>query len=132
MAFVEHCLELSSNVAMLLRLNFLASKKRNPFMREHCPNVYVLSDRPSFTGKGTDSIEYAWFVWESNARKSSGRIQVLPPTSPAERRQPEVSLARRRLEAAAGDSSFRAIPIRTSLPQSTDAPGPLRVRHGDE
>ncbi|WP_225413829.1 class I SAM-dependent methyltransferase [Stigmatella hybrida] len=87
MEFVAHCLELSTHVAMLLRLNFLASNKRNTFMREHCPDVYVLPDRPSFTGKGTDSIEYAWFVWDSGARRTAGRLQVLPPTAPADRKR---------------------------------------------
>lgn len=32
-------------------------------MRSHTPDIYVLPNRPSFSGKGTDSIEYAWFVW---------------------------------------------------------------------
>ncbi|MCY1031625.1 hypothetical protein OV207_09190 [Corallococcus sp. BB11-1] len=87
MEFVARCLELSHHVAMLLRLNFLASNKRNTFMREHCPDVYVLPDRPSFTGKGTDSIEYAWFVWDSGARRQAGKIQVLPTTASVERRR---------------------------------------------
>lgn len=96
MEFVEHCLELSTHVTMLLRLNFLASNKRNTFMREHCPDVYVLPDRPSFTGNGTDSIEYAWFVWDSGARRTAGSIQVLPSTAPSERRQIRGDAGRRK------------------------------------
>lgn len=53
-------------VCMLLRLNFLGSKERSSFMRENTPDVYVLPNRPSFTNKGTDSIEYAWFVWSND------------------------------------------------------------------
>ncbi|NRD58957.1 MULTISPECIES: hypothetical protein [Corallococcus] len=100
MEFVAHCLELSTHVAMLLRLNFLASNKRNVFMREHCPDVYVLPDRPSFTGKGTDSIEYAWFVWDSGARRTAGKLQVLPPTAAVERRHVMDDTGRRKRKAS--------------------------------
>lgn len=52
-------------VIMLLRLGFLASKTRYKFMKENPPtDIYVLHKRPSFTGAGTDSQEYAWFVWD--------------------------------------------------------------------
>ncbi|NVJ05026.1 hypothetical protein HUW63_07200 [Myxococcus sp. AM001] len=87
MEFVAHCMTLASRVAMLLRLNFLASNKRNTFMRQHCPDVYVLPDRPSFTGKGTDSIEYAWFVWDAEEPRTTGKIQVIQSTPPSERKQ---------------------------------------------
>ncbi len=52
-------------VAMLMRLNWLASQKRAAFLRENTPSVYVLPKRPSFTGKGTDACDYAWMVWGS-------------------------------------------------------------------
>jgi len=68
-----------SIVAMLLRLNFLGSKKRASWLRQHTPSVYVSPKRPSFAlnkdGKrGTDSIEYAWFVWDGDPP----RIHILP------------------------------------------------------
>ena len=50
-------------VAALLRLSFVASKKRHGFMRECPPDLFVMSKRPSFNGLGTDSCDYAWFVW---------------------------------------------------------------------
>jgi hypothetical protein len=50
-------------IAMLLRLNFLGSQKRAVLHRTRPADVYVLPKRPSFTGKGTDATEYAWFVW---------------------------------------------------------------------
>ena len=53
----------SGTVAMLLRLSMLAGKKRAALWREHPADVYVLSQRPSFTRGGSDSCEYAWFVW---------------------------------------------------------------------
>jgi len=52
-------------VAFLLRLAFLESKARVPFWQENRPaRVYVLSERPSFTGGGTDSCAYGFFVWQ--------------------------------------------------------------------
>ncbi len=71
----------------LLRLNFVGSASRAPFMRANPPDIYVLPDRPSFTGRGTDSVEYAWFVWNStSAPASRGHLRVLAPTPAAERR----------------------------------------------
>lgn len=51
--------------AYLLRLNFLGSQRRREFWQTNSPShLYTLSKRPSFTGKGTDATEYAWFVWD--------------------------------------------------------------------
>lgn len=62
--FVEHALKIGTEVCFLLRLNWLASKKRAAFHRAHPSDVFVLPKRPSFTDDGrTDATEYAWFVW---------------------------------------------------------------------
>jgi hypothetical protein len=74
--FIDGCLACADNVVMLLRLNYLASKARWEFMSTHTPDVYVLPNRPSFTGRGTDSIEYGWFVWQ-RTRRAEGRVKVL-------------------------------------------------------
>lgn len=73
-------------IAMLLRLNFLGTEGRSVFMRTHAPDVYVLPNRPSFSRQGTDSIEYAWFVWSGARARRTGRVQVLDVTPPAARR----------------------------------------------
>lgn len=76
--FIEHTLEVikPDRTIMLLRLNFLGSQKRKDFWRKHPPSkIYVLSKRPSFTGKGTDSTEYAWFVWDD--KKYENAIEVI-------------------------------------------------------
>lgn len=65
---------LGGTVAALLRLAFLESTKRAGFHRAHPADVFVLSKRPSFTGGGTDSAAYAWFVWEPGR---GGRWSVL-------------------------------------------------------
>lgn len=58
------CSTQHGTVCMLLRLNWLASKRRAYFHKDHPSDVYVLSKRPSFTADGaTDATEYAWFVW---------------------------------------------------------------------
>lgn len=62
--FIEHALSMSTTVVMLLRINFLGSQKRYDFWRQFPPDgMFILSKRPSFTGKGTDATDYAWFVW---------------------------------------------------------------------
>ena len=49
----------------LLRLNWLGSQKRHQFLKDNPPtHLFVLSPRPSFTGKGTDSTEYALICWD--------------------------------------------------------------------
>lgn len=83
--FLKRGLEVAEHVVLLLRLNFAASAKRAPLMHDHPPDVYVLPNRPSFTGKGTDSIEYAWFHWHAG-RTEPGRFVVLPTTPIDERK----------------------------------------------
>lgn len=63
LAFVQHAMRFAPLVVMLLRLNWLASDKRVKWMRAHTPSVFVLPDRPSFTGEGGDATDYAWMVW---------------------------------------------------------------------
>lgn len=85
--FVRESIKYAEHVVMLLRLNFLGSRGRCAFMQAHAPDVYVLPDRPSFDGKGTDSIEYAWFVWRrATLHQTSGRLAVLDVT-PGETKQ---------------------------------------------
>jgi hypothetical protein len=51
-------------IAMLMRINWLASKRRATFLRKLTPTVMVTPARPSFTADGkTDSVDYAWMVW---------------------------------------------------------------------
>ena len=78
MPFVERALTNAHgahDVAMLLRLNWLASQKRAAFHRAHPCDVYVLPKRPSFTTNGkTDATEYCWMVWGPGR---GGRWQIL-------------------------------------------------------
>lgn len=53
------------HVAFLLRLAILESAQRAPLWAAHPPRrVWVLAERPSFTGGGTDSAAYAWIWWD--------------------------------------------------------------------
>lgn len=81
--FVRGALELSSCVIALFRLNFLEGSVRSSWLREHTPSVYVLPQRPSFTGKGTDATAYGWFVWGLH---DTPQLSILPDTPLAERR----------------------------------------------
>lgn len=64
---IEHAMYLLRPMGILgflLRLNFLSSKGRFSFFQRLPPwRVYVLVDRPDFTGEGGDATEYAFFVW---------------------------------------------------------------------
>ena len=78
MEFIEKSMEIASSTAMLQRLNFVGSAKRHEFMKKHKPDIYVIPNRPSFKATGeTDSIEYAWFVFDAF---SKGRWELLDLT----------------------------------------------------
>lgn len=80
--FVRQGLKQADEVVFLLRLGFLAGQKRAALYREHgTPDVYVLPRRPSFTGRSTDSADYAWMRWKADGSQE-GRVVRLD--SPAE------------------------------------------------
>ena len=85
--FIRHSRALCphADLVFLLRLAFLASAKRLPLWEDvGIPDVCVLPNRPSFTGGGTDSADYAWFVWPREKR-AHGTVGVLAKTPKAER-----------------------------------------------
>lgn len=85
--FIQAALPLADHVAMLVRLNFLASARRSGFFRTDMPDVYVLPNRPSFTENGrTDATEYCWAVWTPERGRRRGYVHVLDETPAAERR----------------------------------------------
>lgn len=86
--FVRHSRELypHADLVFLLRIAFLASDGRQALWRDlGTPDVYVLPNRPSFTGKGTDSADYAWFVWPKDAVRTDGGLWILKSTPVSER-----------------------------------------------
>ena len=65
--FIEHALPRCKTLIFLLRLNFMGAVKRHNFWKANPPTkLYVLSNRPSFNGRGTDSYDYGWYVWEKD------------------------------------------------------------------
>ena len=59
---LRHAYKHSKNVAFLMRLAMLESAKRIPLWREvRLKKVWVLAQRPSFTGGSTDSAAYGFF-----------------------------------------------------------------------
>lgn len=75
-AFVRACQQRADVVVCLLRLGFASSQERQPFLRHHAPDIYVLPNRPCFVHGTSDHSEYAWMVW-SGAPKSVGSLRVL-------------------------------------------------------
>lgn len=73
-AAIDRDLKPRGTVAMLLRVNALGSHMRYLFWSEYPPtHMLTLTPRPSFTDGGTDSSEYAWFIWDYG-----GRYRELP------------------------------------------------------
>lgn len=71
--FIEKSIsELSPDgtMAYLQRVNFLGSIKRLDFWkRVGFPNKSpIIVPRPRFVGGGSDSCEYAWFIWDRGER----------------------------------------------------------------
>ena len=71
MEFVNKSLQVLNDngvLILLLRTAFLESKARYSFWQSNpLSKLYVLSRRPSFTGKGTDSTSYSWFIWDNTS-----------------------------------------------------------------
>lgn len=93
--FVQLALQHADHVAMLLRLNWLASLSRS-FLYTAMPDLYVLPNRPSFVGKKnaktgsrstTDATEYAWMYWSSKKLRRVGRVYRLQETPVKVRRE---------------------------------------------
>lgn len=77
---VERSLQFAQTVAMLLRLNFLAAKERREFTARTNPGIFVLPNRPSFDGWGSDGCEYAWFVYGDPRVAGTWQVLDLTPT----------------------------------------------------
>jgi hypothetical protein len=75
-AHIDRALRMAPNVAFLLRLAVMESAGRvDCWARWPLRRVTVLAERPSFTGGGTDSAAYGWFVFK---RGHSGPAEVVP------------------------------------------------------
>lgn len=66
-------------VIMLLRLNYIGSQDRAPFWKNNPPYaIYADNKRMSFTpDNGTDSIEYAHFVWRKWTNNEFAKFKIL-------------------------------------------------------
>lgn len=63
-------LERARTVALLLRVGFLTTSERHEALLDNWPNeVWILPDRPSFDGEGSDASTYAWMVWKEDEMK---------------------------------------------------------------
>jgi hypothetical protein len=98
--YIEHALQMTPWLALLLRLNFLGSQERREFFAREMPDVYALPNRPVMglnkEGKlGSDATEYGWFVWGPERGRTSGRVEVLGLTSQDEVRAAKQALAKK-------------------------------------
>ena len=84
MAIAEWCLKNAKVVCLLQRASWSYTAARYEFMEQHKPDILQLTNRPSFTGKGTDSADYAWYIFHGS---SNSRTYRTKPLTIQERRQ---------------------------------------------
>lgn len=101
--FLKIGLVTADEVVLLLPLKWLESRKR-AFLDTMCPDVYVIPDRCSFTGVGTDVTAYAWMRWDSFNLKATGSLTRLGTTDLAERNEGK-ALAREKITPGEGHAS---------------------------
>lgn len=81
--FIQKSLKEAKTVCYLQRLNWLGSRQRKDFWNTNPPDkIFVLSKRPQFKrelnlGNGSDSTEYAWFIWDKLNIVNGSNIEVL-------------------------------------------------------
>ncbi len=99
--FLAKSLKEAKTVCYLQRINWLGSQIRIDFWKENVPDkLFVLSKRPNFTREylktiygedvnlkkmaeelglslGTDSTEYAWFIWDKLGIVNGRNIEVV-------------------------------------------------------
>jgi hypothetical protein len=81
--FVQKCLSIGAiGVAMLLPINWLASRKRHALLSKHTPAIWVLPQRPAFVNNKTAACDYAWFVWSESIPPT---VKILPLTNRKDR-----------------------------------------------
>ncbi len=97
---VVHALHMAHRVAFLLRLGFLESKSRATFWKQWpATHIWALSERPSFTGGGTDATAYGFFLWDQTLDQDFTSLSVLswkgeqPQTQPHGSNRPRPDLA---------------------------------------
>lgn len=84
--FVQQSLIWAQQVVFLLPMPFMTSNTRHSWLKNNMPDLFVLPDRPSFTGTGTDSVSYAWFRW-TQWKQTTGSIAMLDSTPLKERKR---------------------------------------------
>jgi hypothetical protein len=81
--FLTKSLKEAKTVCYLQRLNWLGSKTRKDFWNTNTPDkLFILSQRPQFMKEmglksGSDSTEYAWFIWDKLGIVNGKHIEIL-------------------------------------------------------
>lgn len=86
--FIEAGRRLAPIVVMLLPVPFFGSEDREDLFARHMPSMILqLPNRPQFSGaKGTNSVEYGWWIWEASRRQQRGTWLERLAITPAEER----------------------------------------------
>jgi hypothetical protein len=81
--FLTKSLNEALTVCYLQRLNWLGSKTRKDFWNNNTPDkLFILAQRPQFMKEmglksGSDSTEYAWFIWDKLNIVKGKHIEII-------------------------------------------------------
>jgi hypothetical protein len=90
--FVRHGIKVArKKAAFLLRLNFLESKSRYPFLNEHPPWWVLLFSQRIDMSKGQKAAKmvFAWFIWDNQFKRPAWAtyipVNLIAPYNPERR-----------------------------------------------
>lgn len=78
--FLIECRRIAKVTIFLQRINWLCGGRDQLFKTAE-PGLFVLPQRPSFTGYGADATEYAWYIFDEPAVARSWRMLDRTPAS---------------------------------------------------
>lgn len=81
--FLVVCRRIAHVTITLQRINWIRGNGRHRLMAEARPGLFVLPERPSFTGRGSDATEYCFYCFDDP--KVAGTWQMLGETPEEER-----------------------------------------------
>lgn len=86
--FMERSLLMSRCVIMIVRQGFMSSKKRREFFQKNKPDaVFLLPNRPIFTGNHGDTADYCWIRWRTDLKVNQTKLYWMPLVDLERRKQ---------------------------------------------
>lgn len=74
------CQRIARVTVLLLRFPYFGSDERAEALRQWCPDIFGLPDRPTFVEGRSDNTVYGWFRWDHARATPFGSIRMLAST----------------------------------------------------